>query len=88
MTVQQIKEFIDYDIGDWVKVESKLYSDQILTGLILDIEAVVEQGHNGEFILSKSKEFMVHLWVDEGLGMWTYNTKYWKIWRVPMRDVE
>lgn len=81
MSMQQIKETLGYDVGDRVKVESKLYSDQILTGLILEIEAVVEL-KDGEYRLSKPESFMVHLWVDEGLGMWTYNTKYWKIWRL------
>ena len=83
---------LEFDVGDWVKIESKVlktdpwktgyvWSDS-LSGLVIDIEALVEQA-NGTI---RTKGYVISVLVDGGLGIYQFGTSYWKIWKIPEED--
>ena len=77
-----------YEIGDLVRIESKILSfdlykssantPSVMTGLIIDIDACVVRGDTG----FEPRGYIVSVLVDEGLGLWDFGTKYWKIWKL------
>ena len=86
-----MKNELAYAVGDMVKIESKIMSVDLhkesegmstssgtMTGLVIGIDASIEKGLNGY----ETKGYIISVFIDEGLGLWDFGTKYWKIWKL------
>jgi len=80
---------LDCEVGDMVRAENKILSVDLhkstrsnpegaMTGLVIGIDVCLEKRD----IKYVTKGYIVSVLVDGGLGIYDFNTNYWKVWKI------
>ena len=69
-----MKNELAYAVGDMVKIESKIMS--------VDLHKESEGMSTSSGAMTGLVIGIISVFIDEGLGLWDFGTKYWKIWKL------
>jgi len=88
-----VKNELAYAVGDMVRIENKILSVDLqktqthldcMTGLVIGID--VSASLDKEGLGYVKRDYIISVLVNEGLGLWDFGTRYWKIWKMVKED--